>query len=91
MPPARPLSGVMGRVKPNDLRRNAAKRMRELGISRGEVKMVLKHEETDVTSRYDRYDGLAEKRRALEIWGKRVEQVLAGDTALSNVVELVRA
>jgi hypothetical protein len=41
--------------------------MRELGISRGDVKMVLNHVETDVTARYDRYDGLAEKRRALDI------------------------
>jgi integrase len=55
----------MDRFVPHDLRRTVATRMRELGISRGDVKMVLNHVETDVTARYDRYDGLAEKRRAL--------------------------
>ena len=85
LPSAPPLAGIVDRFTPHDLRRTAATRMRELGISRGDVKMVLNHVETDVTSRYDRYDGLAEKRRALEIWGKRLEQVLSSETASSNV------
>jgi hypothetical protein len=62
--------------------------MRELGISRGDVKMVLNHTETDVTATYDRYDGLPEKRRALVIWGKRLERIVAGKPTRSNVVEL---
>jgi integrase len=85
------LVGVMERFTPHDLRRTVATRMRELGISRGDVKMVLNHVDTDVTSRYDRYDGLAEKRRALEIWGKRLEQIIEGAPAADNVIELVRA
>jgi integrase len=85
-----PLSGLMERFTPHDLRRTVATRMRELGISRGDVKMVLNHIESDVTARYDRYDGLSEKRRALEIWGHRLEQILSGEKG-SNVVELVRA
>jgi hypothetical protein len=65
--------------------------MRELGISRGDVKMVLNHVETDVTARYDRYDGLAEKRRALDLWGKRLMQIVSGEAAPGNVIELARA
>ncbi len=74
-----PLAGLMERFTPHDLRRTVATRMRELGISRGDVKMVLNHIETDVTSRYDKYDGLPEKRRALDLWGKRLEQIIAGE------------
>jgi integrase len=85
-----PLVGIMERFTPHDLRRTVATRMRELGISRGDVKMVLNHVESDVTARYDKYDGLTEKRRALQIWGNRLEQIVRGEAA-SNVVELARA
>ena len=86
-----PLSGLMERFTPHDLRRTVATRMRELGVSRGDVKMVLNHVETDVTSRYDRYDGLPEKRRALDLWARRLEQIVSGKEPAENVVELARA
>jgi integrase len=89
--PAPPLAGLMERFTPHDLRRTVATRMRELGISRGDVKMVLNHIETDVTARYDRYDGLAEKRHALDLWGKRLMQIINGEAPAENVVELARA
>jgi integrase len=85
-----PLAGTMERFTPHDLRRTVATRMRELGISRGDVKMVLNHIETDVTARYDRYDGLAEKRRALDLWARRLEQIVSDKEPAENVVELVR-
>jgi integrase len=72
----------MERFTPYDPRRTVATRMRELGISRGDVKMVLNHVETDVTARYDRYDGLAEKRRALDIWSTRLTLVITGEWPL---------
>src|SRR4029077_16734208 len=81
------LAGRMERFTPHDLRRTVATRMRELGISRGDVKMVLNHVETDVTARYDRYDGLAEKRSALDVWAKPVTQIIDGDASAENVVE----
>ena len=89
--PTPPLAGLMERFTPHDLRRTVATRMREMGISRGDVKMVLNHVETDVTARYDRYDGLAEKRRALDLWAKRLMQIIRGDVLAENVVELARA
>ena len=88
---AAPLAGLMERFTPHDLRRTVATRMRELGISRGDVKMILNHVETDVTARYDRYDGLAEKRRALDLWARRLDQIIAGEQPVDNVVELARA
>jgi len=75
---APPLAGLMERFTPHDLRRTVATRMRELGVSRGDVKMVLNHVETDVTARYDRYDGLAEKKRALALWSERLSQIIEG-------------
>jgi integrase len=82
------LAGKIDRFVPHDLRRTVATRMRELGISRGDVKMVLNHVESDVTARYDRYDGLAEKKRALHLWGARLAAIVAGKLAISNVIEL---
>jgi integrase len=90
-PTAASLAGIMERFTPHDLRRTVATRMRELGISRGDVKMVLNHVETDVTARYDRYDGLAEKRRALDLWAQRLMQIVSGEASAENVVELARA
>jgi integrase len=89
--PLPPLAGKMDRFTPHDLRRSVATRMRELGISRGDVKMVLNHRERDVTARYDRYDGLPEKKRALEIWGARLAEIIAGTPAGANVIELARS
>lgn len=83
-----PLAGLMERFTPHELRLTVATRMRELGISRGDVKMVLNHVETDVTSRYDRYDGLAEKRRALDLWGKRLHEITSEGRPAGNVVGL---
>src|SRR4029077_14179441 len=84
------LAGSMERFTPHDLRRSVATRMRELGISRSDVKMVLNHRERDVTSRYDRYDGLPEKKRALDLWSNRLEQIVEGDASPSNIVDLAR-
>ena len=52
--------------------------------------MILNHVESDVTARYDKYDGLAEKRQAMEIWGRRLEDIVEGAPATDNVVELAR-
>ncbi len=87
---APPLAGAMERFTPHDLRRTVATRMREMGISRSDVKMILNHVESDVTARYDKYDGLAEKRQAMEIWGRRLEDIVEGAPATDNVVELAR-
>ncbi len=74
---------------PHDLRRTVATRMRELGISRDDVKLVLGHQDQSVTGRvYDKYEGLAEKRRALDLWAKRLSAIIAGEPDASNIVEM---
>jgi hypothetical protein len=39
----------------------------------------------------DRYGYDAEKRHALEVWAARLEEILSGKVAASNVVSLVTA
>jgi integrase len=75
---------------PHDLRRTAATKMRELGISKDDVKLVLNHKDRSVTGRhYDRYEGLREKRHALDVWARRLMALTR--LAESNVVELQAA
>jgi integrase len=85
------LAGKIDRFVPHDLRRTVATKMRELGISRGDVKMVLNHVESDVTARYDKYDGLPEKRRALNLWGDRLGRIVKGEPRAVHVSEFVTA
>jgi integrase len=69
------------RWTPHDLRRTAATRMRELGITRDDVKLVLNHTDPSVTGRvYDQWHGLAEKRRALAAWAVWLERIISGET-----------
>jgi integrase len=72
---------------PHDLRRTAATKMRELGISKDDVKLVLNHKDPSVTGRhYDKYEGLREKRRALDSWARQLTLLIAPVQA--NVVTL---
>jgi integrase len=81
-----PLPG-MERIVPHDLRRTAATHMRAIGISREDVKLVLGHTDNDVLGRhYDLHDGLAEKRRALQLWTGYLADLLV--PKVGNVVDL---
>lgn len=63
-PKAPPLA-KMPRFTPHDLRRTAATIMRELGVSRDDVRLVLGHVDRTVLGRhYDKWEGLPEKKRA---------------------------
>jgi integrase len=93
-PKAPPLLSALPRFTPHDLRRTTATMMRELGVSLADVGLVLGHAGHTVTSRhYDKYEGLPEKKRALDLWGKRLTEIIAGKIELetTNVVELARA
>ena len=61
---------------PHDLRRTAASFMTSMGISRLVVSKILNHVESGITAVYDRHSYDAEKRQALETWGRRVEEIL---------------
>jgi integrase len=74
---------------PHDLRRTATTKMRELGISKDDVKLVLNHKDPSVTGRhYDKYEGLREKRHALDSWARQLMLLIR--PAPANVVKLPR-
>jgi integrase len=64
---------------PHDLRRTAASYMTSLGIPRLTVSKVLNHAESGVTKVYDRHSYDAEKRQALDIWGRKVMALVLGE------------
>jgi integrase len=68
----------MPRFTVHDLRRAAATRMGELGVSRFDISKVLNHVDQDVTSIYDLYTYDPEKKRALLKWGRRLQNIIDG-------------
>jgi integrase len=60
----------------HDLRRTAASLMTSAGTSRLVVAKILNHVETGVTAVYDRHSYDAEKRVALDAWGRQLQRIL---------------
>ena len=75
---------------PHDLRRTAASSMTALGIPRLTVKKILNHVDRDVTGIYDRHSYDPEKRTALEAWGRRVQEIVSGESRGGAVVPFRR-
>jgi integrase len=77
----------------HDLRRTAASGMAGLGIAPHVVEAVLNHRSgtiKGVAAVYNRYSYSAEKRAALEAWGRYLDTLISG-AAAANVVELAKA
>jgi integrase len=77
----------------HDLRRTAASGMAGLGIAPHVVEAALNHKSGSikgVAAVYNRYSYGAEKRAALEAWGRYLDALVTGAPA-SNVVELATA
>ena len=55
------------------------------------VSKILNHVESGVTSVYDRHSYDAEKRLALDAWGRRVEEIISGEAAADRKVVPIRA
>jgi integrase len=74
------IRGVSGVVDftPHDLRRTAASHMTAMGISRLVVAKLLNHAERGMTAVYDRYAYGREKRDAVEMWARRVREIVCG-------------
>jgi integrase len=62
----------------HDLRRTAATHMAKLGVDRVVIAKVLNHAEQEVTAVYDRHRYEAEKCRALDLWARRLEEIVGG-------------
>jgi integrase len=73
---------------PHDLRRTAASHMTSMGIPRLVVAKILNHIEPGVTRVYDRHSYDAEKRQALEAWGRKVMALVNGESG--KVIPLQR-
>ncbi len=75
----------------HDLRRTAATYMARIGIDRVVIAKVLNHAESEVTAIYDRHRYDTEKRRALDLWGQRLQAIVDGKDEGGNVVPLAAA
>lgn len=58
--------------------------MTSMGIPRLVVSKILNHAESGITAVYDRHSYDAEKREALERWGDRVGEILAGHSTITR-------
>jgi integrase len=75
---------------PHDLRRTAASHMTGMGISRLVVSKILNHVERGVTAVYDRHSYDKEKRAALNVWGRKLREIIGGSEEITNVIPLIR-
>lgn len=71
----RKLSGVEDFVL-HDLRRTAASYMASLGVGNHVISKILNHVEPGVTAVYNRHSYDAEKREALEIWERKLLEIV---------------
>jgi integrase len=75
------------RFSPHDLRRTAATRMAEVGVSRFDISKVLNHSDHQVTAIYDRHSYDQEKKKALAKWSRKLQLIL--DYGNSNNVVMI--
>jgi integrase len=73
---------------PHDMRRTFSTRAPDLGISPHIIERCLNHTMQGVMAVYNRNDYYEERRRALELWGARLQKIFAPMSA--KVVPLVR-
>ena len=62
------------------MHRTVASRLASLGFARFTVATVLNPAEAGVTKVYDRYSYDVEKREALEVWGRKVMELVNNRT-----------
>jgi len=63
---------------PHDLRRTLATRLSAAGIPKEDRDAVLNHAKNDVGSKhYDLYDRLREKKHALDLWARKLAEVIS--------------
>ena len=78
----------------HDLRRTAATGLQRLGVRLEVTEQVLNHiagSRAGIVGVYQRHDFAAEKRAALEAWGKHVCAIVEGRAAMGNVVTLSKS
>jgi integrase len=69
---------------PHDLRRSSASHMTALGVLRLVVSKILNHTESSVTSIYDRHSYDKEKKEAVHIWNKKLQEIILNNDSITN-------
>lgn len=75
---------------PHDLRRTCITGISKLGFNRLVQDKVSNHIDSTIGGVYDRHDYMPEKRAALDSWGRKLEEMITGETS-GNVVPIRRA
>ena len=71
----------------HDLRRTAASMMASAGVNRVVIGKILNHAEPGVTAVYDRHSYDAEKRQALDVWARLLDDILQHPARRARVVQ----
>lgn len=73
----------------HDLRRSCATGLARLGVRRDTLRHILNHSDNSVTAIYDRYGYMAEKRHALNLWARHLQNLIDGsNNSDSNIITL---
>ncbi|MBF0444043.1 MAG: tyrosine-type recombinase/integrase [Magnetococcales bacterium] len=76
---------------PHDLRRTGSSHIAAMGVARFVNDRILNHADNSVTGRhYDKYEYVKEKKTALDAWGRKLEQIIKGETD-SNILNFIEA
>ena len=78
-----------GNWTPHDLRRTMRTGLSAAGVSETVAELVIGHTRKGIAAVYDLHRFDAEKRSALEAWERRLDRILAGKPADSNIVPMV--
>lgn len=78
-------------AKPHDLRRTFASGLAQLGFPRLTISRLLNHKEGSITSIYDRHSYAEEMATASQAWANRLREIVGGEAAPENVIDLQRA
>ncbi|PKN63246.1 MAG: integrase [Deltaproteobacteria bacterium HGW-Deltaproteobacteria-15] len=82
--------GIPNHFTPHDLRRTLRTRLAELGIEDIVAEKVLGHKLQGVLAIYNRYSYDEEKRQALELWEKRLKQIVGIPAPTGKVIPLAK-
>lgn len=72
---------------PHDLRRTVSTNLASLGVDEFIIQRVVGHAYNTVTSIYNRYSYLKEKRAALELWEQRLMAICHGESAQAEIAQ----
>jgi integrase len=80
---------------PHDILHTTTSLMAAMGITEFDIAKVRHHAPAGAkktsSARYNHYQYDSEKRRALDLWSRRLFQIIEGKPATSNVIELASA